>query len=249
MNHGKYQHTNHRNTFTDKEVEAHWDRVAHMYVHENDKVKTAHDQRFHESMQHLEVATARRVLNITSRDAEANDYIHKYNPNAEVVNAEISAGLMAEARKRRPEAVQQKLETYSKLPFADAFFDRVLSLETLEHCADPLAFLNELYRVSTADARLVLSCPPATSELPYRVFTALFGGHGEGPHRFLPSAEVKAMLHKTGWNLLLHKGTVLIPVGPKPLQDFGDRILNAFQASILSELGIRQFYVCVKQGE
>ncbi len=121
MNHQKYQHTNHRNNFTDKEVEAHWDNVAHIYVAENDKVKATHDQRFHESMQHLEVDTARRVLNISSRDAEANDFIHNYNPKAEVVNAEISAGLMAEARKRRPEAVQQKIETYSKLPFADGF--------------------------------------------------------------------------------------------------------------------------------
>jgi ubiquinone/menaquinone biosynthesis C-methylase UbiE len=246
MNYQKYQHTNHRNTFTDKEVEAHWDNVAHIYVAENDKVKATHDQRFHESMQHLEVDTARRVLNISSRDAEANDFIHNYNTGAEVVNAEISAGLMAEARKRRPEAVQQKIETYSKLPFADGFFDRVLSLETLEHCSDPLAFLQELHRVSSTDARLVLSCPPATSEIPYRLYTALFGGHGEGPHRFPPSGEVKAMLYKSGWKLLLHKGTVLIPVGPKELQDFGERLIGAFPGSLLSEMGIRQFYVCEK---
>jgi ubiquinone/menaquinone biosynthesis C-methylase UbiE len=246
MNHQKYQHTNHRNTFTDKEVEAHWDSVARIYVAENDKVKATHDQRFHESMIHLKLTGAGRVLNISSRDAEANDFIHRYKSDVEVVNAEISAGLMAEARKRRPEAVQQKIETYSQLPFDDRYFDRVLSLETLEHCADPLAFLHELYRVSTDKARLVLSCPPATSEIPYRVYTAIFGGHGEGPHRFPPSAEVKAMLHKSGWKLLLHKGTVLIPVGPKAVQDFGERLIGAFPGSLLSEMGIRQFYVCDK---
>ncbi len=242
----KYENTDHRNTFTDKEVEAHWDRVAHIYVEENDKVKAAHDQRFHESMQHLDIAQAHRVLNITSRDAEADDYIRKYNPDAEVINAEISSGLMAEALKRRPHARQQKIDSYSHLPFDDAYFDRVLSLETLEHCADPLAFLQELHRVSTNNARMVLSCPPATSELPYRLYTAIFGGHGEGPHRFPPSAEVKAMLQKAGWKLLLHKGTVLIPVGPKVLQDMGERVINAFQGSLLAEMGIRQFYVCEK---
>lgn len=244
--HSKYENANHRNTFTDQEVEAHWDRVAHMYVKENDKVKTAHDQRFHESMQHLDVSNARSVLNITSRDAEADDFIRKYNTGAEIINAEISSGLMAEARKRRPRAKQEKIESYSSLPFDDAYFDRVLSLETLEHCADPLAFLKELHRVSTSDARLVLSCPPATSEVPYRIYTALFGGHGEGPHRFLPSAEVKAMLKKSAWKLLLHKGTVLVPVGPEALQKMGERVINAFQGSLLAEMGIRQFYVCEK---
>jgi ubiquinone/menaquinone biosynthesis C-methylase UbiE len=246
MNDSRYKDFHHRNSFSDKDVEAHWDRVAHIYVAENNKVKTTHDQRFHESMQHLKLDDARHLLNISSRDAEANDYIRKYNPTTVVINAEISAGLMAEARKYRPEAVQQKIETYSKLPFDDHYFDRVLSLETLEHCADPLTFLKELWRVGTHDARLVLSCPPATSEVPYRIYTSIFGGHGEGPHRFLPSAEVKAMLKKAGWELLMHKGTVLIPVGPPGLQQFGERMINAFQGSLLAEMGIRQFYVCEK---
>jgi SAM-dependent methyltransferase len=197
-------------------------------------------------MKHLQIEGKLNVLNITSRDAEADDFIKKTNPSAEVVNAEISAGLMAEAARIRPGIVQQKIETYSNLPFEDGFFDRVLTLETLEHAADPLAFLNELKRVSATDARMVLSCPPNTSEIPYRIYTALFGGHGEGPHRFLHSEEVKVMLRKAGWKLLLHKSTVLIPVGPEVLQQFGERIINAFQGSILSEFGIRQFYICEK---
>ncbi|MDP3463083.1 MAG: methyltransferase domain-containing protein [Bacteroidales bacterium] len=244
MNH--YNSSDHRNPWSDKDVEIHWDRVASVYMKENNKVKSAHDQRFKESLLHLKTEGVKKVLNITSRDAEADDYIQKANPSVEVINAEISSGLMAEARKLRPGAIQVKVDTYSKLPFQDKEFDRVLSLETLEHCADPLAFLHELHRVSTLDARLVLSCPPATSEIPYRIFTSLFGGHGEGPHRFLASSEVKAMMHKAGWNLLLHKGTVLMPVGPDALQQFGERLIGAFQGSVLAELGIRQFYVCEK---
>jgi len=30
------------------------------------------------------------------------------------------------------------------------------------------------------------------------------------------------------------------------LQQFGERIINAFQGSLLAELGIRQFFVCEK---
>ncbi len=242
----RFQHANHKNNWSDRDVEAHWDRVAGIYVAENNKVKAAHDQRFRESLQHLKVETATKILNITSRDAEADDFIHRIKPEVEVIHAEISSGLMAEAARLRPSIRQQKIDTYSHLPFPDQSFDRVLSLETLEHAADPLAFLNELHRVSTPNALLVLSCPPATSEIPYQVYTALFGGHGEGPHRFLPSAEVKAMMEKSGWKLKLHKGTVLFPVGPPAFQQMGERILNAFQGSLLAELGIRQFFVCEK---
>lgn len=242
----RFEASDHKNSWTDRDVETHWDRVASVYVAENNKVKAAHDQRFIESMVHLELETATSVLNITSRDAEADDFIKLINPDIKVINTEISAGLMAEAARIRHGIVQQKIETYSNLPFENAFFDRVLSLETLEHAADPLAFLNELHRVSTTNVILVLSCPPATSEIPYRIYTSLFGGHGEGPHRFPSSEEVKVMFKKTGWKLKLHKGTVLIPVGPPALQQLGERIIGAFQGSLLSEFGIRQFYVCEK---
>jgi 2-polyprenyl-3-methyl-5-hydroxy-6-metoxy-1,4-benzoquinol methylase len=237
---------NHRQKWTDKEVESHWDRVSSIYISENNKVKGAHDQRFRETIKHLQPASGLKILNVTSRDCEADDYIKREMPDAQVINAEISAGLMQEAKKVRPHVRQVKLETYSKLPFADGEFQRVVSLETLEHVADPIQFLTELHRVSTPEARLVLSCPPATSEIPYRVFTALFGGHGEGPHRFPPSKEVKVMFEKTGWKLLHHRGTVLFPVGPKSLQDFGEKIISRFHKTFISELGIRQFYVCEK---
>ncbi len=236
----------HRQSWLDKDVEAHWDSVADIYIRENNKVKNVHDQRFRETIDYLNLQDGLKILNITSRDCEADDYIRKKMPDAEVVNAEISEGLIQEARKIRPNVKQVKISTYSTLPFSDDEFHRVVSLETLEHVADPIAFLSELHRVSTPDALLVLSCPPATSEIPYRIYTTLFGGHGEGPHRFLPSKEVKVMLEKTEWELLLHKGTILFPVGPKCVQQFGEIIITKFQQTFISEFGIRQFYVCKK---
>jgi len=235
-----------KNRWTDKEVEAHWDAVAHKYVAENDRVKEAHDQRFRATVKHLELKAGQKILNITSRDAEADDYIHREEAGAEVLNAEISAGLMEVAAGIRPGIRQQKIDNYSRLPFRDGEFDRVLSLETLEHVAEPLEFLRELHRVSTRDAILVLSCPPGTSEIPYRVYTALFGGHGEGPHRFPPSRRVKQMFKLTGWKLEMHRGTVLVPAGPAFLQRWGERIIGACQGTFIAELGIRQIYVCRK---
>jgi len=232
--------------WSDKEVEEHWDRVAGIYVKENEKVKHAHDQRFLEAIKHLEILPGTKILNCTSRDCEADDYIRKVATDPDVVHAEISAGLMRLAAKLRPGVKQVKIETYSSLPFDDNTFNRILSLETLEHAAEPESFLAELYRVGEPGTRMVLSCPPATSEVPYQVYTRLFGGHGEGPHRFPSSREVKSSLEKTGWKLLHHRGTVLFPVGPVWLQDRGERIIDRFQHTFISELGIRQFYVCEK---
>jgi len=231
------------NEWTDRDVEAHWDRVAEIYVTENTKVKDTHDQRFVKSIGRLELYPGCKVLNITSRDCECDDYIRRACPTAEVLNAEISAGLMREAARLRPHVKQQKLETYSHLPFEDKYFDRVISLETLEHCAEPAAFLSELYRVSTDDTVLVLSCPPATCELSYQLYTHLVGGHGEGPHRFPSSRDVKLMFEQTGWRLKHHEGTLLIPVGPRFLKRLGEKIIERCQNTFIAELGIRQLYV------
>ena len=234
------------NSWSDREVEAHWDSVADIYVKENEKVRHAHEQRFLETVRYLDLSPGQKLLNVTSRDCEAEDYIAKACSDVDVVHAEISGGLMRVAARLRPGARQVKLDTYSDLPFGDGEFDRIISLETLEHVAEPAFFLSELYRVAKVGSRLVLSCPPATSEIPYRIFTWLFGGHGEGPHRFPPSREVKNMLATAGWKLILHRGTVLLPVGPVWIQEAGEWIIRKMQKTFISELGIRQFYVCEK---
>lgn len=237
----------HRNPWTDAEVERHWDQAASRYTDDHAGLQATHGQRFAKALEYLDLVEGCRVLNITSRDCEALDFIHRACPSAEVLNAEISAGLMAEAARLRPQAAQVKLSSYASLPFETGSFERILTLETLEHVPSPLDFLRELHRVAHPAARLVLSCPPLTAEWPYRIYTAFFGGHGEGPHRFLASREVKAMLAKTGWNLLRHEGTLLIPVGPAGLKQWGERLIARQQGAWLAEWGIRQFYVCDKQ--
>jgi ubiquinone/menaquinone biosynthesis C-methylase UbiE len=235
-----------QNSWSDIDVEAHWDGVANIYIEENNKVKTAHDQRFKETITHLNLKNNEKVLVISSRDCEANDYILKANQTAVVCNAEISQGLMDIAQKVRPYVKQTKIDTYSKLNFKDEGFDKIVNLETLEHVENPYLYLKELHRVLKKGGIMVISCPPATSEIPYRIFTFLFGGHGEGPHKFLSSWRVKKLLKLTNWELQLHKGTVLIPVGPIAFQNFGEKILKWFKGTWVEELGIRQFYVCKK---
>ena len=236
-----------KNPWSDTDVEQHWDNVSTIYISENKKVDRAHNQRFTETVKYLNLYSNAKVLNISSRDCEAISFILKENNTVNIINAEISSGLIAEAKKIHSDASQIKIDSYSHIPFKEEEFDRIVCLETLEHVENPVDFLRELYRVSTKEARMVLSCPPLTSEIPYKIFTFLFGGHGEGPHRFLRSNEVKQLLKHTGWSLLLHKGTLLIPAGPFFLQRFGDWLIDKFQKTFISELGIRQFYVCEKK--
>jgi SAM-dependent methyltransferase len=232
-----------QNPWSDTDVERHWDLVADIYIRENQRVAETHAQRYKVAVGRLHLFPQARVLNVSSRDAKAEDYLRGLYPEIEVIHAEISSGLIEVARSLRPKAVQRKISTYSHLPFEDGAFDRILSLETLEHAAHPMAFLSELRRVARPGAIMVLSCPPATAEIPYRIYTALFGGHGEGPHRFLRSRDVRRLINAAGWDLIWHRGTLLVPVGPRWLRRWGERLIGSFPGGFISELGIRQFYV------
>ena len=97
-----------------------------------------------------------------------------------------------------------------------------------------------------SDGKLVLSLPPATAEIPLKIYELFFKNHGEGPHQFLPSKLVKKMLSRSGFKLILHQGTLLVPAGPNGLQRLGEKIIERFQQTPLKEFGIRQFYVCKK---
>ena len=91
-----------------------------------------------------------------------------------------------------------------------------------------------------------MSLPPKTAEPLLRIYELFFKNHGEGPHQFLSSKTVKSLLQEAEFNLLLHKGTLLVPVGPKFIKKFGEMIIDRFQNTFISELGIRQFYICQK---
>jgi len=67
-----------------------------------------------------------------------------------------------------------------------------------------------------------MSLPPKTAEIPLRV-SGIFGmHHGEGPHQFLSSKAVKALLKEADFHLIEHRGTLLIPVGPRFIRKWGE---------------------------
>jgi coenzyme F420 hydrogenase subunit beta len=232
-----------KNRFSIEEVRAFWDSVADQYVHDRPSLAETHFQRFERAFAHFVPGAGLRALNVWSRNGEAIDYFRRRAPDLELVNAEVSPRLIEQARTRYPRELFVKIDLAS-LPFADREFDFILSLETLEHAPDPLAFLEELARVLKPGGRLVLSCPPATAELPLRIYQLFRHDHGEGPHRFLPTREVKGLLRAAGLELECHQATLFIPAGPRFLRRLDPLFERLFARTPLGELGIRQFFVC-----
>lgn len=236
-----------KNNFTINQVSDFWDSVADVYDGINKKIGSAHYQRFTEAVKYFKLKPGNKLLNIWSRTGNAVPYLTENFPAVEIYNLEASPKMIEIANKKYPQHNFFKTDLAS-LDFADNFFDGIISLETLEHAPDPEKFLRELYRVLKLGGVLVMSLPPKTAELPLGVYDLLFTNHGEGPHRFLPSKEVKKHLKDIGFELILHKGTLLIPAGPQFLQKFGEKMINLFQKTPIRELGIRQFYICKKNG-
>ncbi len=233
-----------KNDFTIEEVKDFWDKVSTIYDKVNQKIGPAHYQRFTESLKYLELKPDDRILNIWSRTGNAITYLEKTVP-IDLYNLEVSPKMIELAINKYPRAKFRKTDL-KNLGFDNNFFDGILSLETLEHTPEPRRLLQEFFRVLKPGGKLVMSLPPKTAELPLKIYNFLFKNHGEGPHQFLPSKLVKKMLKETGFDLIIHQGTLLIPAGPEFLQKFGEVIIKKLQKTPIRELGIRQFYVCQK---
>jgi len=234
--------------FTIETVRAHWNRVAVGYDGWNKAYDTTHFQRFIEAMKHIQLAPGMRVLDVWSRTGNASRYLFETCPEIEYTGLEPSEEMIRLGRQKYPQ--RNFAEGWmTALPFPSAYFDRVISLETLEHVPVPAQFLLEIRRVIKPGGRLVMSLPPAYAEWMTALVDGLKVNHGEGPHRFLPSSEVKQLLSQCGFSLILHLGTVLIPVGPAFLRVNGNQWLESHvQGTFLAEMGIRQFYVCEAAG-
>jgi ubiquinone/menaquinone biosynthesis C-methylase UbiE/peptidoglycan/xylan/chitin deacetylase (PgdA/CDA1 family) len=234
-----------KNNFTIEEVASFWTKLGEKYDEANENFKEVHAQRYTEAIKYLELKPGDKILNIWSRTGKAIPFLRSKEQNIEIHNLEVSDSFLKIAGQKFPKETFAKTDL-ENLDFPDNYFDRILSLETLEHTPSPPKLLREFYRVLKPNGVLVMSLPPATAELAEKISRWFFGNHGEGPHKFLSSKIVKALLADAGFKLILHKGTLLIPFGPAWLMKLGEKIINKFQNSFISEMGIRQFYVAKK---
>lgn len=231
--------------FTIHAVRDHWDRVGEIYDRANEKIGYGHRQRFLHGLRYFTCGPAPRLLNIWARMGEAVPYLHARFPQGQFLHLEASAVMVAEARRRFPGETFHQTDL-STLPVESGAYDAVLSLETLEHCPAPARFLAELFRALRPGGELVLSCPSRSAEPLLRLYETFFENHGEGPHRFPWSWQVKRQLRATGFTLLEHRGTVFLPVIPDALAPADEFLGRWLGRTPLAELGIRQFYFCRK---
>ncbi len=232
------------NHFDIAEVRAFWDGVAPTYEDYNEKVGYVHTQRFEKAMEFGGFEPGMRVLNVWSRTGSLIPWLRAV-PDLSIENREASPAMMAIATTRYPNEsfALTDLEDFSEFP--DDSFDRVVSLETLEHCPKPQRFLSEVARVLKPDGLLVMSLPPRGAEVPEFFYRLVFGDHGEGPHRFPWPYEVKRMLRAAGLEPMLHKRFVMVPLGP--LTRAGERVLTfLFGKTSVGNFGVRHFHVARK---
>lgn len=233
------------NNFTIEEVRDFWDNISNIYDTANKQFGDTHSQRFQEAIKYIDLKLNQKILNIWSRTGMAIPYLRQKCQDIHLFNLEVSPRFIKIAQEKFPQEKFQQTDL-DRLPFESNYFDYILSLETLEHAPKPLIFLKELYRTLKPNGLLVMSLPPATAEFPLRAYEYFFANHGEGPHKFLSSKTIKYLLKMAGFKLIFHKGTLLIPAGPRFLKILGEKIIDKLQNTPIRELGIRQFYICKK---
>ncbi|MGO9115719.1 MAG: coenzyme F420 hydrogenase/dehydrogenase beta subunit N-terminal domain-containing protein [Thermoguttaceae bacterium] len=236
----------HNHLFTIAQVRAFWDGVAPRYDDVNARLSWTHAERFLTMQEFLPHGPGLKITNVWSRTGGAVPYLRRTCPDAAITNLEASDAMLEIARSRYVNEVFLRTDLHD-LPQATESQDVVVSLETLEHAPDPLHFLLECHRVLKVGGRLILSAPPAWSEVFLRVYERFFDNHGEGPHRFPSVRSVLQALKSCGFSVITHRGTVLLPVGP----EWAKRSAEWLQQNVLrrigaNRLGIRHFYIAEK---
>jgi coenzyme F420 hydrogenase subunit beta len=241
-----------QNPFTISEVRQHWDSVATEYDRINHGFDWTHTERFATMRALLSEFSDGfrdkpwRILNVWSRTGDAIPHLRQVAPAADIENLEASPEMLEIARTKYP-GESFAVTHLHDLPPETESREVVVSLETLEHVPDPLHFLLECHRILIVGGILILSCPPSWAELPLRLYERFFENHGEGPHRFRAVGEVLRTLRHCGFEILEHRGTVLLPVGPvwarRGVEAVHQRLLRHLG---FNRLGIRHFFVAEK---
>lgn len=234
------------NNFSIEEVRQFWDSVSPIYESSNSKVGYVHIQRFEKALEFGDVKPGQTILNIWSRTGSLIPYIRK-QPNINLHNREVSPKMAEIAKNKFPEENFKLTDLKDLSDFSDNTFDRIFSLETLEHTPEPLKLLQEFNRTLKPGGILIMSLPPKGFEIPTRIYDLFFENHGEGPHRFLWPKEVKSLLKESGLTLSQHKPAIILPLISDRLTRLSEKILTGlFGRTPIANFGVRHFYICKK---
>ncbi len=176
--------------FTIDEVRNFWDKVSSIYDSINAKLGYIHTQRFEKTLEYGHINPGQTILNIWSRTGNLIPFLRRTS-GLIVYNREVSPAMIAIASQKYPSENFEPTNLENFKEFDDNTFDRIISLETLEHTPKPMVFLSELRRVLKPNGLLIMSSPPKGMEVGLKVYGLFFKNHGEGPHNFYWPSEVK----------------------------------------------------------
>ncbi|MEK7604168.1 MAG: methyltransferase domain-containing protein [Patescibacteria group bacterium] len=234
------------NKFTIDEVRSFWDNVSSTYEPVNKGLGYIHTHRFEKTLEYGQFKQGQTILNIWSRTGNLLPYLRE-TPNLTIYNREVSPAMLAIARQKYPGENFELTDLENLRDLKDNTFDRIISLETLEHAPKPAIFLNEIYRVLKPGGLLIMSLPPKGMELGLMIYELFFKNHGEGPHIFYWPSEVKKMLDQSGFQLIAHKPALMLPLGNDKLTRLSEKVLGfIFGKTPLANFGVRHFYICKK---
>ena len=232
--------------FTIDQVRTFWDKASSSYEPINKNLGYIHTHRFEKALEYGLFEPNQTILNTWSRTGNLLPYLRK-TPNLTIFNREASPMMMTIARQKYPEENFELTDLENLSEFDNNTFDRVISLETLEHTPRPIKFLTEISRTLKPGGLLIMSLPPKGMELGLRIYELFFQNHGEGPHTFYWPSEVKKMIKQSGLQLIAHKPATILPLGNDKLTRLSEKVLGfIFGKTPLANFGVRHFYVCKK---
>lgn len=234
-----------KNNFTIDEVKRFWDSVSDIYESSNANVQGVHDQRYRVAVELVAPQPGLRALNLWSRAGRSLHYLRPVFGDGEIVNLEAADRLRGMAQERFPDELFGDTNLVD-IDYPDDYFDRIVSLETLEHSPDPAALVKSFFRVLKPGGRAVISLPPPTAEVILYIYELFAENHGEGPHRFISYKEVSGYLKAAGFRLVEHRATLFVPFDFAPAVKLNAFLERNFRWLGLRNFGLRHFYVVEK---
>ncbi|MFA6242059.1 MAG: methyltransferase domain-containing protein [Candidatus Hydrogenedentales bacterium] len=200
--------------FTPESVKRHYTELAGTYAtKENRACKDAYRRNLLKRLGH-----ATRLLEIGAGVSTATAHF----PAPFRVACDLSQSMLRAAPR---EDVRYCAADGTRLPFADASFDAVMSVNVLEHTPQAALLIAEAGRVLVPGGDCVFITPNGDCEWLLNMLEGLRLKLPEGPHRFLSSNELRSLL-SPNLQVIEHRKFLALPLGPAAFVNAVDTIFS-----------------------